>query len=399
MNYQRTNFIFINIGHFFAHFFLLIFATVAALALSSDWGISYAELIPYATPGFVAFGLGSYPAGWLADKWNRRGMMTIFFIGIGASSMAASLVQTPLQMSLVLVAVGLFSAIYHPVGLAMLVEGRAKTGMALAINGVYGNLGVGGAALITGFLIDQAGWRQAFLLPGILCVLTGIAYGIWVWRAGRRRAHDQASGGAVEQGENVGRQMMVRIFGIIFFTAALGGIIFQSTTFALPKIFAERLGDLADSATLVGSYAFVAFTVGAVAQIVVGSLVDRFSLRFIFATISCCQALFFALMINSTGLAALLVSFGFMLAVFGQIVVNDVLIGRVSRNEWRSRLYAMRYLLTLTVMASALPLIGWIHASWGFSYLFTLLAACAGLIFLAIIMLPGIPQIIGNRAR
>ncbi|MDP6174178.1 MAG: MFS transporter, partial [Rhodospirillales bacterium] len=128
MNYQRTNFIFINIGHFFAHFFLLIFATVAALALSSDWGISYAELIPYATPGFVAFGLGSYPAGWLADKWNRRGMMTIFFIGIGASSMAASLVQTPLQMSLVLVAVGLFSAIYHPVGLAMLVEGRAKTG-------------------------------------------------------------------------------------------------------------------------------------------------------------------------------------------------------------------------------------------------------------------------------
>ena len=88
-----------------------------------------------------------------------------------------------------------------------------------------------------------------------------------------------------------------------------------------------------------------------------------------------------------------------MLAVFGQIVVNDVLIGRVSRNEWRSRLYAMRYLLTLTVMASALPLIGWIHASWGFSYLFTLLAACAGLIFLAIIMLPGIPQIIGNRAR
>ena len=326
-------------------------------------------------------------------------MMTIFFIGIGASSMAASLVQTPLQMSLVLVAVGLFSAIYHPVGLAMLVEGRAKTGMALAINGVYGNLGVGGAALITGFLIDQAGWRQAFLLPGILCVLTGIAYGIWVWRAGRRRAHDQASGGAVEQGENVGRQMMVRIFGIIFFTAALGGIIFQSTTFALPKIFAERLGDLADSATLVGSYAFVAFTVGAVAQIVVGSLVDRFSLRFIFATISCCQALFFALMINSTGLAALLVSFGFMLAVFGQIVVNDVLIGRVSRNEWRSRLYAMRYLLTLTVMASALPLIGWIHASWGFSYLFTLLAACAGLIFLAIIMLPGIPQIIGNRAR
>ena len=78
----RLHFLFLNVGHFLDHLFVLIFAT-AALHLMIDWEMSYAELIPYATPGFVAFGICAIPAGWLADKWSREGMMAVFFIGIG----------------------------------------------------------------------------------------------------------------------------------------------------------------------------------------------------------------------------------------------------------------------------------------------------------------------------
>jgi len=85
MTYTSRNFLFLNIGHFYDHLFVLIFATVAALALAREWGMSYAALIPYATPGFIAFGIGAVPAGWIADKWRRDGMMVIFFIGIGKS--------------------------------------------------------------------------------------------------------------------------------------------------------------------------------------------------------------------------------------------------------------------------------------------------------------------------
>ncbi|MBW1788705.1 MAG: MFS transporter, partial [Deltaproteobacteria bacterium] len=121
---NRIHFVFLNVGHFFDHFFLLIFATVAALALSQEWGMSYATLIPYATPGFVAFGVCSVPAGWLADKWSRKGMMAVFFVGIGLSSIFTALSQSPLQISTGLFAIGLFAAIYHPVGLALVVQGR-----------------------------------------------------------------------------------------------------------------------------------------------------------------------------------------------------------------------------------------------------------------------------------
>ena len=107
----RVNFVFLNIGHFVDHLLPLVFATVAALALTREWGMSYAELIPYATPGLVVFGLGALPAGWLADRWSRENMMVIFFFGIGVSAMATSLADTPLTMALGLFAIGLFGSL------------------------------------------------------------------------------------------------------------------------------------------------------------------------------------------------------------------------------------------------------------------------------------------------
>ena len=85
---DRIHFLFLNVGHFLDHMFTLIFATVAALALTREWGLSYGDLLKYATPGFFAFGLFSLPAGWLADKWSREGMVAVFFVGIGLSSIA-----------------------------------------------------------------------------------------------------------------------------------------------------------------------------------------------------------------------------------------------------------------------------------------------------------------------
>ena len=128
--------------------------------------MSYAQLIPYATPGFIAIGVCAVPAGWLADKWSRKGMMILFFMGIGLSSIFASFAETPIHISIGLLAIGVFASIYHPVGISLVVQGRKETGVPLAINGVFGNMGVASAALITGFMIDYTGWRSAFVWPG-----------------------------------------------------------------------------------------------------------------------------------------------------------------------------------------------------------------------------------------
>ena len=399
MQRSQVNFLFLNVGHFTDHFFMLIFATAAALQLTTQWGMTYAELVPYATPGFIAFAVCAIPAGWLADKWSREGMMVIFFIGIGASSMLAGMASSPWQIAASLALIGVFAAIYHPVGLAMVVQGRVKTGIPLAINGIFGNMGVASAALLTGFFIDASGWRSAFVAPGVASIVLGLLYLIFVRTEQKtdREAHGTATATKKVEPAVIPKSTLLRIFAVILFTTAVGGLIFQSTTFALPKVFEERLTDLAGTATMIGWYAFLVFSVAAFAQLVVGYLVDHHSIRTVFATVAILQAAFLAFMVQLSGFAALVVAIAFMLVVFGQIPINDVLVGRIARSEWRSRAYALRYIVTFSVMASAVPLIAWIHGAWGFDTLFALLASAAFLIFVAVLFLPKPQELVPHQ--
>ncbi len=394
MTRDRLHFLFLNIGHFLDHLFTLIFATVAALALTREWGLSYEQLVYYATPGFLAFGLFSLPAGWIADRWSRHGMMALFFIGIGLASIATAYARSPLEIAIWLFILGVFAAIYHPVGLAMVVEGAAKsgTGMAIGINGVWGNLGVGSAALITGFLIDQTGWRSAFVWPGMISILLGVTYAWVMWpeiRASHgRKPAAKGTPAVAPSGTAVTRSALIRLSAIIFFTTAISSLVFQSTTFSLPKVFAERLGGIAGSATLVGWLAFVVFAAASGAQIVVGKLLDTLGPRTVFMGAAALQVVFFALMPGLNDWAALAVALGFMLGAFGQIPINDYMIGRMAKSELRASIYGVRYVISFLVLGAALPMIGWVHGRWGFDTLFMLLSVVAVVIFGAVSLLP-----------
>ena len=404
---DRAHFLLLNIGHLLDHLFTLIFATVAALVLSREWGMGYQQLLWYATPGFLAFGLFSLPMGWAADKWNRDGMMVVFFIGIGIAALATSIARTPLQIGIGLFVIGVLAAIYHPVGLAIVTERWKNTGMRIAVNGVWGNRGVAGVALLTGFLIDQAGWRSAFVVPGLISIAVGLAYARLRWpeitapRAVKAKGSGPAQMGSLSP-EAIA--MLKRISAIVFVSAAFSSLIFQSTTFSLPKIFDERLPEIgqsmlaafkatgfagrADMATMIGMFAFVVFTVASLAQLVVGSLLDRYGPRPVFVAAAAVQLVFFALMPGAKEGWALAIALGFMLGAFGQIPITDFMIGKMATGEFRARVYGARYVVSFTSLALALPLISFVYANWGFDALFRLLAVAALVILAAAACLP-----------
>ena len=405
MERDRFYFLLLNIGHFLDHLFTLIFATVAALVLYREWGVGYAELLAYATPGFFAFGLFSLPAGWLADKWSRDGMMTVFFIGIGTTAIATSFSQTPLQIGFGLFAIGIFAAIYHPVGLAIVTMKWKNTGMRIATNGVWGNLGVASAALITGYLIDNGGWRLAFILPGIFSITIGIIYLAMRWhsvRTAEKEANSIPNTAKIPSAAY--RSLLIRVATIVFLTTAVSSLIFQATTFALPKIFLERLGGLAaelaawfgdpsltgqvDVASMIGFLAFIVFSIASLAQLVVGSMLDKFGPRRVFMTAAIVQIIFFAAMPGLTDAIALAVALGFMLGAFGQIPINDYMIGKTASGAYRARIYGVRYVVGFTVLAASLPLIAFVYKNWGFDTLFYILAIAAVVILAAVAILP-----------
>ncbi len=389
MTRDRVQFLLLNVGHFLDHLFTLIFATVAALALSREWGLGYADLLKYATPGFFAFGVFALPAGWLADKWSRHGMMVVFFIGIGLASLATSIAQTPLQVGIGLFVIGIFAAIYHPVGLAIVVEKWRGTGMRLAVNGVWGNLGVASAALITGYFIDHGGWRSAFVAPALFSIAVGIAYAL-VMRDElvQPRVAKKAAGAAAAPLTADARAMVLRISIVVFLTTAISSIVFQSTTFALPKVFAEKLAGLDLSATVIGQLAFVVFATASIGQLVVGHYLDKLGPRTVFLVAAGLQMLLFALMPALRDWAALACAMAFMLAAFGQIPINDFMIGRMAQGDMRARIYGVRYVVSFTVLAAALPLIAFVYERWGFDTLFQVLSVAALLILAAVTQLP-----------
>lgn len=390
---DRKHFFYLNLGHFLDHFFLLIFATAAALVLIQDWQMPYGQLILYSTAGFIAFGLFSLPSGWLADRWSREGMICIFFIGIGLASIGASSAQSPLGIAFWLFILGTFASIYHPVGLALIAKGGPKMGTDIAVNGVWGNMGVGFAAFVTGLMIDHVGWRAAFWLPGLISIGIGLFY----FRDYRENILVKLKSDNVLvtpvasfTGDNDRqlRHLMIRVSLIIFFTTAVSAIIFQSTTFALPKVFVERLGTVSDSASAIGFMALFVFAVASFAQLVVGQMLDRVGPKKVYLAVSIMQLIFFTMFVDQFGWMALLVATLFMLGAFGQIPINDYMIGKMAKSEFRASIYGVRFVISFAVWAVVVPLISLVHQDYGFNILFYILAACALAIFIAASMLP-----------
>ena len=57
-----------------------------------------------------------------------------------------------MALSIALAGMGLFSGIYHPIGLGMISKGVNRMSMALGYNGMFGNLGLATAPLMTGII-------------------------------------------------------------------------------------------------------------------------------------------------------------------------------------------------------------------------------------------------------
>ena len=384
---------FLNLGHLLDHLSMLVFPT-AVVAIGREWGRPYAELLPLALGSFIAFGVFAIPAGWLADYWSRYKVMVLFYVGIGVSLFVTGFAQSSWQIAAGLTVTGAFAAIYHPVGIAMLVASPVKMGRLLGWNGLWGNLGLASAALLTGTLVDAFGWRAAFHVPGVICVLAGICFLLLVKDPGKAKKSSKSIG------LHVDARMMSRIFAIMLIATACGGIIFNSTTISMPKVFDERLSALTQTNFGIGALVALVYSMAAFAQVVMGALIDRMELRRLMIGVGLVQIPMLWLAANLEGWAMLAVALFMMLAVFGQIPLNDAIVGRYVADEFRARVLGVRYVVSLGVAAVAVPMIAALHRTeGGFSNVFLVLAVLAAGVFLASFFFPTRTELTAHKEK
>jgi len=309
-------------------------------------------------------------------------MMAIYFFGIGASMIAVGVVQTPTQLGAALLAIGLFASIYHPVGTAMIVSYADKLGREMGVNGVWGNLGVASSALATGIIGQYFGWRYAFILPGVVTILIGALFISAV-------AHEDRSNAKQAQPQaRVAKSDMWRVILSLLIVVIAISTTFNAITVALPKLFAERLADLTKSPALIGVIAAGVYVFGAMTQYTIGKLIDRFSLKAVCIPLSFALAPFLYLAASQSNAALIAVSIGVVMGLFGQVTVNDAMVGKYTSEEWRSRAYAVRYFVGFTAAGASVGLVAWFYEQGGFNTVLHAFAALCLLVIVAAFILP-----------
>ncbi len=348
---------FINVAHLLCHYCLLILPTavLAIIRQGGAFGTDYGPIMALATGMFVLYGLFSLPQGWIAARIGRKNLMTVFFLGTGLSMAATGLANTPTTLAIALTITGFFAAIYHPIGTAMLVEAAGdRPGRSIGLNGVFGNLGVATAPVVTAFLAVQAGWHWAFILPGAICALVGLA---WM----RVPAHDPQATRSAREFPVIPQAIVRRAVVVLLLIAAVSGLVFNAFTLLLPKLMQERFANDAALLPMVGTLAFMATLCGGLTQLTVGRLIDRTTLRRVFLPMA---------MVLAPALAALAFVQGWMVlpvaglvaaVIFGQVTVNETMTARYISPALRTRMYSVRFFVGFLGSAFAAPLVGFLH--------------------------------------
>jgi MFS family permease len=374
----------LNAGHALDHLVLLIFAAAVG-AIAADFGFArWEDLMPYTAGAFFAFGLGSLPAGRLGDTWGRRSMMLVFFFGIGAALLMVALTQSALQMAVALTLVGTFAAIYHPVGIPMLLQGSQRPGRTIGINGLAGNLGIALAALLTGLLVKYVGWRAAFVAPALLAFLLGFLFARVVPEETAPPARRAPGKGELPPG------VVARAFAVITIAATSASLIFNFTTNGNGEMLRERMqAVIADPAAL-GLLLAIVYTIASFAQLIVGRLIDRVPIKRLMLMIVALQVPLFAAAAYAQGWIFFVFAILFMAFVFGAIPFTDALIVRYVDDRIRSRAAGMRLAISFTISSIAVYLLGPLVKASGFDFLLLAMAVIATLTLAAAVCLPTI---------
>ncbi|HXW29282.1 MAG TPA: MFS transporter [Xanthobacteraceae bacterium] len=357
----RRQIVFINLAHSLTHYSLLILPTAVLVMARPDgtFGAHYGPILALATGMFVLYGVGSLPQGWLAARLGRKAMITVFFVGTGLSLVVAGLVSTPLGLALALAAAGMFAAIYHPIGTAMLVDtAGAKPGRAIGINGVFGNLGVALAPVVSAFLAQQSGWRAAFVAPGVICLVAGLA---WL----REPAFDRHAQGAPRSFPEIPPALVRRAVIVLLLIAVVSGLVFNAFTLLLPKLMQERLASNPQLLPIVGTLAFLVTLCGAITQFTVGHLIDRTTLKRVFLPLALILAPALGLLSAADGWPVLILAAVVAAVIFGQVTVNETMTARYISPALRTRMYSIRFFVGFLGGAAAAPLVGLVHERTG----------------------------------
>ena len=372
---------YLNIGHLLDHFMMLIFAK-AAFDAGREFGLSYEEIIVYGTLGVIMFGAAAPLAGWLADKYSRAILITVYPFGLGLGGLLASLSYSTEMLGISLGVLGFFAAIYHPVGIAMLTKRPGKIGLRVGVNGVWGNMGVAAAPVFTGILIAYADWRLGFLLPSIFCICFGL-FQLFAFVENEEINLKNIKNKAASTLSSPFSEGWKIVLFALSITTLSGGFIFGALTFLIPRLFEVSMVQISTDVAITGLLAGLVYAIASFSQIGTGWLVDKVPPKYVLSAMGLGQLIFIYIASQSSDYNLLFIMLAAMIFVFGQVPITDVILVKYVQDSWRGRVLSIKFMVNLSAGASVLPITSLLLKN---GYNFSFVLQCLSVISIAVII-------------
>ena len=368
---ERNVILLTGAGHFSTHFFELMFPTLA-VTLAHESGARLQDVLGISFVGYLLFGLGALPFGFLGDRIGARKLIVSGIFGMGVFAIAASESLNRSALAFCLAGVGLFASIYHPVGMSLISRTISRRGRALAVNGIFGSAGIALTPVITAFLCKQIGWRSAFSAAGYAaCALAVVCAFLTI---DETKTVDEP---APVRGEKSNTPFV--FFVLLLVTSALAGISYRGNTVVQPAYFDENVQGIG-----FGAATSLVYLVGIGGQYLGGALADRGDLRwmyFLFHALSLPALVAMTVLTDVPLLGAAIIFIFFSL---GMQPIENSLLAHVTPAKWRSTAYGAKFVLTFGVGSLAVRLVEWAHATRDLSFAILVLAGVVAALLLVI---------------
>lgn len=376
MNNETKIIFFTCVGHFFFHFYELIFPALA-IPLMISLKMTLPEVLKLSFFMYLLLGLGALPWGIVSDNFGNRRSLVIFFIGTGTGAILTAFSDSGTSIMLSLAIIGFFASIYHPAGLGLISLGTRNRGMALGINGVAGNIGLATAPFAAGLLNWLVGWQITYLLIGLFSIFWGI---ILYFKNIDETPITHDNENMANTGAN---NNYLKYFLILCVVMTLAGLAYRANSVVLPAYlefkasFLWKLLQSIDSTNIEGIKTMAAtllassvYTVGIFGQLAGGKLADKYDLRWLYLIFHGLSLPFLILM-GILSEQFLVVSAGFYLFfALGMQSIENSLVAKFTPNRWRSTGYGTKFILTFGVGSIAVYLVGWIRELWSLNVVY-----------------------------
>lgn len=344
----------------------------------AEFGTDYFHLGLIVTVFSYAFGIGSLPAGYLADRVGPRRLITLYLFGAGAMGVAVWPLSSLFTYGVLMGFIGLFCSTYHPASNTLISLAVREKGKAFGIHGIAGSLGVATVPVLSAWIGTAMGWRA----PHVFFGLVGIGVGLYSLSIPRPVVSFSKVSGKVDPGRSSDSISYLNL--AIFFLSAMSlGLTYKGIMTFLPSYMGEKvqLSFITNTVALGGTVATIALLSGALGQYLAGRGVDRYKAERLYLGSIFMGTIFVFLMAASSGMVLVVAAVLYAFFYFSTQPIQNYILSTYLPKHRHGLGYGIHFFVTFGIGSTSAAVCGYLADHFGLKVVFYAMGICFILAF------------------